>query len=119
MEQCLESLEWNGVEEREELEGRRSKLAHQLEEATALKVAIDRRSTVVADYVHIYLGKERRKEYCAMIATKVKLMVGLKEVQEQVSRRGWVTLPRWSSPTARPAPSGSSGSASCSQKSSS
>ena len=71
------------------------------------------------DYVHIYLGKERRKEHCAMIAAKVKLMVGLKEVQEQVSRRGWVTLPRWSSPTARPAPSGSSGSASCSQKSSS
>ena len=57
MEQCLESLEWNGVEEREELEGRRSKLAHQLEEATALKVAIDRRSTAL--YGHPF------SEYCS------------------------------------------------------
>ena len=38
VENALLSLDWNGVEEREELEGRRTKLTAQLDEAIALKV---------------------------------------------------------------------------------
>ena len=40
MENALLSLDWNGVEEREELEGRRTKLTAQLDEAIALKVIL-------------------------------------------------------------------------------
>ena len=40
MENALLSLDWNGVEEREELEGRRIKLTAQLDEAIALKVIL-------------------------------------------------------------------------------
>lgn len=39
VENALLSLDWNGVEEREELEARRAKLGEQLEEASLLKVA--------------------------------------------------------------------------------
>ena len=39
VENALLSLDWNGVEEREELEERRAKLTAQLDEAVALKVA--------------------------------------------------------------------------------
>ena len=39
VENALLSLDWNGVEEREELEERRAKLTLQLDEAIALKVA--------------------------------------------------------------------------------
>ena len=41
MENALLSLDWNGVEEREELEGRRTKLTAQLDEAIALKVVFN------------------------------------------------------------------------------
>ena len=44
VENALLSLDWNGVEEREELEARRAKLMAQLDEASMLKESIDRRS---------------------------------------------------------------------------
>ena len=101
------SLDWNGVEEREELEGRRTKLTAQLDEAIALKVilyicifcilklvslpithyskvAIDRRSSTVADYVESYLGGEERERFLEVVATKVRLMVEIREIQEKV-----------------------------------
>ena len=40
VENALLSLDWNGVEEREELEERRAKLTAQLDEAVALKVVM-------------------------------------------------------------------------------
>ena len=48
VENALLSLDWNGVEEREELEARRAKLMAQLDEASMLKESIDRRSKLVA-----------------------------------------------------------------------
>ena len=44
MENALLSLDWNGVEEREELEARRIKLTAQLDEAIALKVTFGTKS---------------------------------------------------------------------------
>ena len=122
VENALLSLDWNGVEEREELEGRRTKLTAQLDEAIALKVilyiwylvysvfwvscimcvlyfvfelmpqthylkvAIDRRSSTVADYVESYLGEEERERFIEVVATKVRLMVEIREIQEKVWR---------------------------------
>ena len=53
VENALLSLDWNGVEEREELESRRGKLMAQLDEASMLKESIDKRRKLVADYVYI------------------------------------------------------------------
>ena len=84
VENALLSLDWNGVEEREELEARRTKLTAQLDEAIALKVAIDRRSSTVADYVESYLGGEERERFLEVVATKVRLMFEIREIQEKV-----------------------------------
>ena len=84
VENALLSLDWNGVEEREELEARRAKLMAQLDEASMLKESIDRRSKLVADYVESYLGREQREKFQEVVDTKVWLMVELREIQEKV-----------------------------------
>ena len=87
VENALLSLDWNGVEEREELEARRAKLMAQLDEASILKESIDRRSKLVADYVESYLGREQREKFQEGIDTKVRLMVELREIQEKVGAK--------------------------------
>ena len=52
----------------------------------SLKVAIDRRSSTVADYVESYLGEEERERFIEVVATKVRLMVEIREIQEKVWR---------------------------------
>ena len=49
-----------------------------------MKVAIDRRSSTVADYVESYLGAEERERFLEVVATKVRLMVEIREIQEKV-----------------------------------
>ena len=53
MENALLSLDWNGVEEREELEARRIKLTAQLDEAIALKVTFCTKSLPPMEVVKI------------------------------------------------------------------
>ena len=52
-----------------------------------MKVAIDRRSSTVADYVESYLGAEERERFLEVVATKVRLMVEIREIQEKVRKR--------------------------------
>ena len=49
-------------------------------------MAIDRRSSTVADYVESYLGVEERERFLEVVATKVRLMVEIREIQEKVRR---------------------------------
>ena len=49
-----------------------------------MKAAIDRRSATVADYVESYLGSEERERFLEVVATKVRLMVEIREIQEKV-----------------------------------
>ena len=84
VETALKSLDWSGPEEREELEGRKTKLEHQLEEACALKVAIDKRSSLVGDYIGSYLGKNKQDTFDRVLASRSRIMVRLREAQEQV-----------------------------------
>ena len=51
-----------------------------------MKVAIDRRSSTVADYVESYLGSEERERFLEVVATKVRLMVEIREIQEKVRK---------------------------------
>ena len=80
VENALLSLDWNGVEEREELEARRANLMDQLNKASMLKKSIDRRCKLVAEYVESYLGREQREKFQEVIDTKVRLMVELREI---------------------------------------
>ena len=84
VETALKSLDWSGPEEREELEGRKTKLEHQLEEACALKVAIDKRSSLVGDYIGSYLGQKKQDTFDRVLASRSRIMVRLREAQEQV-----------------------------------
>ena len=87
VETALKSLDWSGPEEREELEGRKTKLEHQLEEACALKVAIDKRSSLVGDYIGSYLGKNKQDIFDRVLASRSRIMVRLREAQEQVNKK--------------------------------
>ena len=49
-------------------------------------MAIDRRSSTVADYVESYLGSEERERFLEVVATKVRLMVEIREIQEKVRK---------------------------------
>ena len=84
VETALKSLDWSGPEEREELEGRKTKLEHQLEEARALKVAIDKRGSLVGDYIGSYLGRNKQETFDGVLALRSRIMVRLREAQEQV-----------------------------------
>lgn len=51
LERSLNNMEWNGVEERYELERRRDKLMSQLEEASCLWKSINKRTGLIAGYI--------------------------------------------------------------------
>ena len=51
LERSLHNMEWNGVEERYELEGRKDKLVSQLDEAASLWKSINRRTGLIAGYI--------------------------------------------------------------------
>ena len=57
-------------------------------------MAIDRRSSTVADYVESYLGSEERERFLEVVATKVRLMVEIREIQEKV-RKDYKNLDRY------------------------
>ena len=51
LERSLQSMDWNGVEERYELERRKDKLVSQLEEAASLWKSINKRTGLIAGYI--------------------------------------------------------------------
>ena len=51
IESSLNNIEWNGVEERYELERRKEKLVSQLEEAKILRKSINKRTGLIAIYI--------------------------------------------------------------------
>ena len=61
VENALLSLDWNGVEEREELEERRTKLTAQLDEAVALKVVMMIEVMMVVMMVVVMMVERRTK----------------------------------------------------------
>ena len=74
VENALLSLDWNGVEEREELEERRAKLTAQLDEAVALKVVMMIEVMMVAMMV-VVMMVERRAKLTAQLDEAVVLKV--------------------------------------------
>ena len=70
VENALLSLDWNGVEEREELEERRAKLTAQLDEAVALKVVM-----MIEVMMMVVMMEERRAKLTAQLDEAVALKV--------------------------------------------
>ena len=81
---ALDNMEWNGVDERDDLERKRDKLADQLEEAKLLWYSIDKRTGVVAGYIEQYLTRQEGIMFKRMLKRKVRLMLEVKEMQEKI-----------------------------------
>ena len=75
VENALLSLDWNGVEEREELEERRAKLTAQLDEAVALKVVMMMEVMMIMVMMVVVMMVERRAKLTARLDEAVALKV--------------------------------------------
>ena len=86
LETALDNMEWNGVDERYDLERKRDKLLDQLEEAKELQCYIDRRTEVVAGYIEHYLQGHDVVSFRMLLKNKVKQVIELKKAQRQVAK---------------------------------
>jgi len=84
VEHSLYNMEWNGVDERYDLERKRDKLVGQLEEAKLLWCSIDKRTGVVAGYIEQYLPYQDVINFRQLVKTKLNQMVEMKELQEKI-----------------------------------
>ena len=80
----LENIDWNGVEEREDLDRKRDKLTEQLQEAKLLWNSIDKRTVMVAGYIEQFLSRMEGMMFRRMIKKKVRLMMEMKDLQEKL-----------------------------------
>jgi hypothetical protein len=85
---ALDTMAWNGVDERFDLEQKRDKLSDQMDEAKLLWNSIDKRTGIVAGHIEQYLSKQEGVKYLRMIKRKVKLMLEMKEIQEKLELCG-------------------------------
>ena len=85
---ALDTMAWNGVDERFDLEQKRDKLSDQLKEAKLLWNTMDKRTGMVAGHIEQYLSKQEGVKFQRMIKRKVKLMLEMKEIQEKLELCG-------------------------------
>lgn len=79
----LLNMDWNGIDERYDLEMKRSKLAEQLQEVQLLKTKLDRREATVAGYVRNYLGMDQAEVFKDLITKSMRIIVGRKDNEEK------------------------------------
>jgi hypothetical protein len=80
----LDNMEWNGVDEREDLQRKRDKLEDQLKEAQLIWYKIDKRTETVSGYIEQCLTRLDKLRFMRMIKRKVRLMMEMKEMQEKL-----------------------------------
>ena len=85
IESALNNLEWNGVDERDDLERKRDKLLDQLEEANYLRCCIDKRTGVVAGYIEHYLRYQDVVQFRQLVKTRGNQIIELKKVQTDIA----------------------------------
>lgn len=66
------------------LEGKRSRLLEQLDEAKRLKIDIDRRGKIIAQILEKHLTPDEYADYDYFINSKAKLIVDLREVTDRI-----------------------------------
>lgn len=72
------------IDERELLENKREKLTEQLNEAKRLKENIDKRSTLVSEYLKRYLSIDQLADYHHFIKMKAKLIMDTREIADKI-----------------------------------
>ena len=80
----LANMEWNGVDEREDLERKRDKLEDQLKEAKLIWYKIDKRTETVSGNIEYHLTRLDGIRFRRMIKRKVRLMLEMKDMQEKL-----------------------------------
>jgi hypothetical protein len=85
IEATLDNLEWNGVDERYDLERRRDKLMKQLEEANYLKCCIDKQTGLIAGYIEHYLRYHDVVQFRELVKTRKSQIIEQKKVQKNVA----------------------------------
>ncbi|TRY73430.1 hypothetical protein TCAL_15764 [Tigriopus californicus] len=83
-ENSLSTLTDENPAERKCLEGKRKKLAEQLDEAKRLKEKIDRRSATVSSFLHQYLNEEQYADYDHFVKMKAKLIMDSREIGDKI-----------------------------------
>lgn len=71
-------------EKQKSLEGKRTRLLEQLDEAKRLKIDIDRRGNNIASILEKSLSRNEYADYDYFINTKAKLIVDLREVTDRI-----------------------------------
>jgi len=84
VDNSLANIDWNGVEERYDLERRRAKLLEQIEEARLLWRSIKRRTGLVAGYIQQNLPFQDVLSFHQSMSRRVEEILQLKELQEKI-----------------------------------
>ena len=64
--------------------GKRDKLMEQLDEAKRLKENIDKRSSLVSNFLHRYLNVEQYADYDHFVKMKAKLIMDSREISDKI-----------------------------------
>ena len=77
-------MEWNGVEERDDLEKKRDKLVEQLKEAKIIWNNIGKRTRIVIGYIEKFLSRSESIKFRRLINRRIRIMFEIKEIQENI-----------------------------------
>ena len=77
-------MEWNGVEERDDLEKKRDKLMEQLKEAKIIWTNIKKRTRIVIGFIEKFLSRAESINFRRMINRRIRTMFEIKEIQENM-----------------------------------
>jgi hypothetical protein len=81
---AVDNMEWNGVDERYELEKKRDKLTEQLNEAKLIWHKMEKRTKIVTGYIEQSLTRMEGIRFKRMIKRKIRTMLEIKEIQEKI-----------------------------------
>ena len=84
---ALDNMEWNGVEERDDLAKKRDKLVEQLKEAKIIWNNIGKRTKIVIGYIKRFLTREESIKFRRLMNRRIRTMFEIKEIQENIEMR--------------------------------
>ena len=72
---ALDNMEWNGVEERDDLEKKRDTLVEQLKEAKIIWNNIRKRTKIVIGYIERFLTREESIKFRRLMNRRIRTML--------------------------------------------
>ena len=80
----LDNMDWNGVEERDDLERKRDKLLEQLKEAKLIWNNTGKRTRIVIGYIENFVSRVEGIKFRRLINRRIRTMFEIKEIQEKI-----------------------------------